>query len=297
MSFHQRGLSSYSIKHSQNFIKSSLLSKQIVDSALLEDSDIIVEIGPGKGALTEHMNCKKLIAVEKDRELYFKLKHKFRDRLNIEFANKDFLNYELPKNQPYKVIGNIPFAITTEIIKKLFYNDNAPINASLIMQKEAADRVVASGKENLFSLRLKPWFKSEIIRTFNNNDILPRPKAKVVMLNISKRDPPLIPLINKTKYLDFITYCFTAWKKDLHSVLTDLFTNNQLRFICENYRINLSLKVSEIRFEEWLILFEVYLRYIPGNKKRVIKGSYLKLNQQQENLVKQNRTRLIYKKH
>jgi 23S rRNA (adenine-N6)-dimethyltransferase len=287
----------YNIKYSQNFFKSPHLSKQVIELADLSKNDFVIEIGPGKGALTQFIakKCRKVVAVEKDRKLFQKLQDKFSDLGNMEFVNSDFLNFKIPKIEPYKVIGNIPFGFTTEILKRLLDCKHAPIETYLILQKEAALRFLglsANGyKETLFSLRFKPFYKGKIIKTFQREDFSPKTSVDVVMLHISKRDPPLIKEEDKSLYLDFLAHCFITCKKTLKSSLQGLFTDKQLMIIKNKYSININSTPTEITFEDWLTLFNIFIDHVPESKKRKVIGAFYNLKLQQKKLVKWRRTK------
>jgi 23S rRNA (adenine-N6)-dimethyltransferase len=296
MGFQHKELTKYNIKYSQNFFKSDILSHKVIELAGLSKNDIVIEIGPGKGALTKFVfpKVRKLIAVEKDEKLFTRLLTEYRDIKNIELINNDFLKYKLPDNIHYKVIGNIPFGITTEILKKILEAKNKPDEIYLVLQKEAALRFLGScykaQKENLFSLRYKPFFQGEIVKIFNKNDFIPRSGVSIVMLHITKRSPELIESINTITYLDFITFCFTIWKRNLGEVLKKLFTDKQIRVLKKQYNIDLNLKPTEAQFADWLVLFSSYMKYSPNDKQRLVKGSFVKLSLQQAKLVKRKRT-------
>lgn len=298
MSFHKQKFSRYTIKHSQNFIKSPIISSQIVNLARFNKNDIVIEIGPGKGALTKFIlpESKKVFAVEKDNALFSFLCEEFKESINLELINKDFLNYDLPHKFDYKVIGNIPFGLTTEILKKILESNNKPTEVCLIIQKEAALRFLGSdcisGKESLFSLRFKPFFSGEIIRSFSRNDFAPKPTVDIVMLHISKRKAELIRSDHMIHYLDFITFCFTAWKRNVEEILREVFTNKEIAIIKKESHINLQSKPSEIDFDSWLALFNFWRNYSSQQRKERINGSFARLNIQQNSLVKSKRTRV-----
>lgn len=299
MSFQSKVL----LRYSQNFIKTDKLAKDIVDLTELDLRDNVIEIGAGKGVLTKYIQpaVNQLIAVEKDANLLKNLRVKFKNANNTKLINQDFLDYKLPINSKYKVIGNIPFALTTKIIKKLLESESAPAETYLILQKEAAMRFIGQEhkwqEENLFSLRFKPFFSSEIIKVFDKTDFTPKPGVNVVMIQIKKRDPPLVDFCNKVQYLDFITYCFSIPRKNLKGILKGVFTYTQIGIIRTGYKINLSLNPTKVNFETWLNLFNIYLTYSSEVKKANVVGSSKKLNFQQSKLKQVTRTRVVLTKN
>ena len=105
---------------SQNFIKSPQLVSQLIQSSQLSPGDIVVEIGPGKGIITQKLldfDC-QVIAIEKDRHLIADLQYQFSQNKNFKLINTDFLLWSLPKT-PHKIFSNITFSVTAPIINKI----------------------------------------------------------------------------------------------------------------------------------------------------------------------------------
>jgi len=107
------------LKYSQNFLKSKNLVVKILELSSIGPQDLVLEIGPGKGIITEELarRAREVVAIEKDKGLFLFLKEKFKNNPKIKILNIDFLKFQLPKF-PYKIFSNIPFFITGEIIKK-----------------------------------------------------------------------------------------------------------------------------------------------------------------------------------
>jgi 23S rRNA (adenine-N6)-dimethyltransferase len=296
MGFRSKGFHTYEIKYSQNFFKSEDTAKEIVDLTNLNQDDTVIEIGSGRGALTKFIvaKCENLIAIEKDTSLYNKLKNDFKDIKNLKIINHDFLEYFLPESNNYKVIGNIPFALTSQILKKVLENKNKPSDVYFILQKEAAIRFLGSdyknNHENLFSLRFKPFYQAEITKNLNRNDFIPRPAVDAVMLHIQKRPVQLINESEIEDYFDFISFCITTWRINLRAILKRLFSNKQIKFIQENLYLNLDSKPTEVNFYQWLELFKVYKQHSSEKNKLKVKGSFRDLELKQGKLIKRART-------
>jgi 16S rRNA A1518/A1519 N6-dimethyltransferase RsmA/KsgA/DIM1 with predicted DNA glycosylase/AP lyase activity len=121
-------------------LKSRSLVDKLLDKCDLSRNDIIYEIGPGKGVITERLaqRCRQVIAIEKDALLVDALRAKFAMTANIRLHEGDFLEYRLPRGH-YKVFANIPFNITSAIVSRFTTAPVPPDDTYLIMQKEAAD--------------------------------------------------------------------------------------------------------------------------------------------------------------
>lgn len=282
-----------SIIYSQHFLKDSRLVASLLDSSTIGHDDVVYEIGPGKGIITEQLalRCKQVVAIEKDMRLSALLLQKFADTPNVTIHVGDFLHYHLPR-KPYKVFANIPFNITTAIITRLTAAEYPPGDAYLAMQKEAAEMLLGKPHESLRSVLLKPWFEMEIGHRFRRKDFVPEPQVDVVMLRLRKRGPPLVNRADRQYFHDFVVYGFTAWRPTLGSILKGFFTGQQLKRIRKELGVDFESTPTSLTFEQWLNVFECFKNI--GNKQAMhaIVGSEKRLIQQQQRLQKVHRTRL-----
>ena len=200
------------LSHSQNFLRDPKLVENLVQNSSLEN-DVVIEIGPGKGIITAVLakHCKRVLAVEADKNLYLELKDKFSSFPNIEIYHQNFLEFSLPKYD-YKVFSNIPFNITADIVRKLFDSENSPVDSYLIMQKEAAEKYGGFKSETLFSILHKPWFVFSKVYEFQKNDFSPRPAVDTVLLRIEKLERPLVENRNAEAFRDFVAFGFSSMK-------------------------------------------------------------------------------------
>lgn len=192
---------------SQNFLTSRRLLERIVSLSHITLQDDCIEIGPGKGHITRVLlkRCKHLTAVELDSRLFARLSENFNDYPNLALINSDFLHFTLPERKPYKIFANIPFAITTAIVKKITEARNPPVDAYLVMEKGAAKRFAGIPAENKHSLWIKPFFSCRIVYYFQRTDFHPMPGTDVVLVHFSKKAAPDIPIALREKYQRFIT--------------------------------------------------------------------------------------------
>ena len=126
--------------YSQNFLVNPTLVSELVKRSGIKPDDLVYEIGPGRGIITEQLakNCQQVIAIEHDKKLFSELIVKFRVLKNIKLISGDFLKFDLPSTGHYKIFANIPFDLTAEIINKLTMASNPPTVSYLIVQEEAA---------------------------------------------------------------------------------------------------------------------------------------------------------------
>src|SRR6476661_8608143 len=132
---------SQSILYSQNFLRDPALVASLLDKCDIGVGDVVYEIGPGKGILTEQLalRCKQVVAIEKDPDLADLLWRRFAGWPHVTIHQGDFLEYLLPRHRPYKVVANIPFNVTAAIVHKLTMAERPPVDAYLTMQREAAE--------------------------------------------------------------------------------------------------------------------------------------------------------------
>jgi 23S rRNA (adenine-N6)-dimethyltransferase len=240
----------------QNFLTKSHLAALLVDESSICSNDVVVEIGPGAGILTRELSkrAKKVMAIEKDFGLHLKLKKKFALHDNVILYNADFLRFHINESS-YKVFSNIPFNVTSAIMRKLLYGKEPPKEAYLIMQKEAAEKFSGKPLETQFSILAKPWARFAIIRNFKSTDFTPVPKVDIVLLHVEQRGRPLVSAQNSIIYQRFVKHGFGVWKKHLKAAYEPVFTYVQWKKLSRQLHFPLKATPTQLSFEQWLGLF------------------------------------------
>ena len=181
----------------QNFLVNPRILDKIVATAEVTKKDTILEIGPGPGNLTRKLAEKadRVIAVEKDRRLIAQLKEKFKNS-NVEIVESDILKLKFEtligncklKIENYKVVGNIPYYITSNLLRTIFERWPRPELIVLTIQKEVAQRITAKPpKMNLLAVSIQLFSEPEIISHISKENFRPRPKVDSVILRIKLR--------------------------------------------------------------------------------------------------------------
>jgi len=284
-----------SILYSQNFLKKPELVQHLLEKSSIGPNDTVYEIGPGRGIITEQLasRCKKVITIEKDQELFSKLKDRFYQNHKIEIRQGDFLKDRVPQGE-YKVFSNIPFNITADIIRKLINTENVPEDIYLIVQKEAVKKFIGSpyaSRESLTALLIKPWFEPKVVHNFKRNDFQPSPNVDTVLLQLQKRRRPLVENKNRQIYKDFLAYTFSQWQPTLKKSLRKIFTKEQFRRLAKDLNFNQSATPTEIKFDQWLGLFKYFLVGVTDSRKQLVIGAEKNLQKKQTRLEKIHRTR------
>jgi len=244
---------------SQNYLTSKRTIDILINKATIKQGDFVVEIGPGKGHITNMLlkRCGYLAAIEVDKRLYDGLSAKFEGKSSLKLYNMDFLKWDLPKKGDYKIFSNIPFCHTTAILCKLAECKNPPLNAWLIMEKGAAKRFMGTPRENASSLCIKTVFDISIVHHFRREDFHPAPRVDVVMIHLKRKQPCDITPNQRSRYQHFVSCCFNAnYNREVG--LRRLFTKKQLLKVCKDAGV-CDLAVGEIKYIQWLCLFRSYI--------------------------------------
>lgn len=284
------------IAYSQNFIKDKALVAKLLNDSNITNKDIIYEIGSGQGIITEQLLQvgTKVVAYEIDDNLYIKLIDRYEGNSKLELHLGDFTGCLLPTFE-YKVFSNIPFNISSAVIKKLTHAVNPPVDAYLIVQKEAAAKIMGRPLDSKYSQMatlLYPWFDISVIYSFKKGDFFPAPNVDILLIRISKRVRPLLGLFEKKLFDDFIVYTYSQFKPSVLSGLSSIFGAKQLSQILNKIGIPEPAKPTEIEPVKWLELFNSFMNGVDRFHQRKVDGSADKLAEQQANLEKIHRTSL-----
>ena len=232
-----------------------LKNRNILDEIafLTGDGPLCVEIGPGLGFLTSSLlkRFDKVIAVEFDERLARNLPGSFPGK-NLEVINEDILKYDfsaLP--QPYMVAGNIPYYITSPIIKRVLLTSNKPEKVVLLMQKEVAERIV-SEKETVLSLFVKNYAEVSTGLIVPAREFTPPPKvdSEVVIMKPFKK-----PKVDE-KVFNLIEIGFRAPRKKLIHNLAGLKPKEELSGILEEAKISLDARPGDLKLDDWANLYK-----------------------------------------
>lgn len=241
----------------QHFLTSRGAIAAIVDSADLNEKDVVLEIGPGKGILTEALLEKvgQVIAVEKDHELFLWLGIQFADAIRAKkliLLNEDILDFE-PKGD-YKLVANIPYNITGAIIEKFLSSKNQPNLMTLLVQKEVAERIVAKdGKESILSLSVKAYGQPKYIQTVKAGSFNPPPKvdsAILQILNIS-RDKFKQAKVSEENFFKIVKAGFAHKRKTISNNLKEFKLGEEKLNTCGTKPID---RAEDLSLDQWLCL-------------------------------------------
>lgn len=256
----------------QNFLKSQEALRTMCEVGEVGNKDIILEIGPGKGALTEKLleKAKQVIAVEKDRDLIEILKVKFANEIEnkkLVLIEKDILDFDIREifsnfsfssnttEKQYKIIANIPYNITGAIFKKFLSCDSQPERMVILVQKEVAERIVArNNKESILSLSVKVYGTPKYIMKVHKRFFSPEPKvdsAIIAITNISRNN--FKTEMEEKNFFDVVKVGFAHKRKVLRKNLENLQKNiGVVDKIFEKLGINPKARAEDVEIGIWL---------------------------------------------
>lgn len=282
------------LKFTQNFLTNEPLVKRLVETSNIAKGDTVVEIGGGKGAITNYLvekvgSAGKVLVVELDAQLAKQLREKF----NIaEILQQDVRDFEWP-NKYFKVFSNIPFNITSDIFNSLLNPELELDTAYLIVQEEAAlmygGRAIGASVETLKSLLCAPFYDFTVVHKFVESDFSPRPGVDVVCLKVKRKTLPLVSLERFEKYYDFLAFVISSpygrgnWEK--------LFTSKQLQYMSKLYKLKFGVGMSGQPQDAVIGSFLSFLEKVSELNKKKVDGAFSTLQYQQMKLSKINRTR------
>lgn len=241
---------------SQNFLHNRKLVKSLIRQSSIGNNDIVLEIGPGKGILTEQLiqTAKRVIAVELDTHLYSYLQNKFDGKISLH--HQDFLHFNLPRHQ-YKVFANIPFSIEGKIIRKLLDAENPPADAYLVMRQDLAERLSGLYRECQFSISYKPWFDFEIRHYFQRTDFTPYARMDSVLFRFTFKHVSLLDKKSRREWMSFIGLGFGGGK-NLKYNLRSCFTHEQFKRLAKYNDLRVDVNPSSLKLNQWIDLFKFY---------------------------------------
>lgn len=258
-------------KFGQHWLKNQSVLENIIDTAEITKQDRILEIGPGKGVLTEKIlaYADKLLAVEIDRDLCKYLVNKYGDLENFLLLEGDFLDLDLPEileNFPQfadynKVVANIPYNITGPIIEKLLGTISKPAEKQLdaivlLIQKEVGERLVAQPNNKVYgALTVKVQYLADckIICDVPAKDFYPRPQVDSVVVKITPKN--ISEPADNPKFLDtLIKLGFSSRRKMLRNNLKSIITPEELTELLSQLNLNPQVRAENLSVREWINL-------------------------------------------
>lgn len=239
----------------QNFLNNDTIIIKIVSLFNCENNDLILEIGPGRGALSKYLQDKgRLICIEIDKDMA-----PFLDKINASIIYDDILQANLSNilsNYTYDnlyVIGNLPYYITSPIIEKVILSNINAQKMVFMVQKEVAERFSAkpgTKEYGYMTIFINHYYDVNYEFTVSKNDFIPVPKVDSAIITLNKKNPEDIP----DSFWDFLKECFKYKRKTLKNNLSN-YDFNKVSSILNNRNISLNVRAEELPEEVFLEIF------------------------------------------
>ena len=246
----------------QNFLHDKNIIDKIIHASNIGPKDEILEVGPGTGNLTEliiSQNPKKIIVIEKDKNLTSILEKKFLNKINI--ITKDILTLpvEFYSKRNFLILGNLPYNISTKILSTWCLNNELSVSKMILMfQKEVAERIIADVNSKSYSriTILSKWkFDIRKVTDVKPNSFFPKPKVHSTVLEFIPKKK--IHKIEDPRNLEKITRIFFSHRrKMLKKPFNQVFNGNQK--ILEKLNFNLNMRPQNLDYETYYKLAQEY---------------------------------------
>ncbi|HXK40992.1 MAG TPA: 16S rRNA (adenine(1518)-N(6)/adenine(1519)-N(6))-dimethyltransferase RsmA [Candidatus Paceibacterota bacterium] len=209
----------------QNFLVNKGVVQKILNAAEITNSDLVLEIGTGKGVLTEELRKKanRVIAIEKDHRLINDLKNTFREFSNVEIIEDDVFKFDPYSiiHIPYKIVANIPYYITSHLLKTIFEKWPMPGLVVLMVQKEVAQRITAKPPHmNLLALSVQFFAEPKIISYVSRGSFRPIPKVDSAIIRlVPRRETRITDQEFREKFFRLAKTAFAGKRKQLKNTV------------------------------------------------------------------------------
>ena len=263
----------------QNLLINDSVVNKIVESAEITKNDLVIEIGPGLGNLTEFLLEKagKVIAIELDQRMLEILNDRFSLYDNFEIINEDVLKVNLNelisknKNSEIKnakIVANLPYYITTPIIMKLLEEKLDIETITVMVQKEVADRLIAIPGEKLsgaITYSVYYYATSENVTIVENNSFIPEPEVDSEVIKLSIRKNPPVELLDEDQFFKTVKASFMQRRKTLINALVNggiLKSKQDAKKLFDDLNMNYNTRGESLSIE----MFAEISNYIVNNK-------------------------------
>lgn len=242
----------------QIFLKSERIAQRMIDALDIKENESVLEIGAGKGIITKRLApiAKRVYAVEIDERLIENLKDETKEFGNVEIINEDILKLDLSSFNRIKIIGNIPYSLTTPLLFRLFKFRELWERMVLTLQKEFADRILSPPNTKRYgSITVAVRLYTETQRLFSipPSFFYPPPKVSSSSLLFKKREKLLVELKDEELLFRVVRASFTHRRKFISNGLKSAFglTSFQLSDIQKRTGIDLKRRAETLTVEEF----------------------------------------------
>ncbi|GIN73753.1 hypothetical protein J14TS2_42280 [Bacillus sp. J14TS2] len=257
----------------QHLLHNKGIIKDIVKRAAIQQDETVIDIGAGKGAITEVLadRCRCVLAVEIDKRFIAGLERRFADMKQVKPIHQDILKFVLPRKE-FVVVSNIPYDITTPIMKKLLNQPQQKLSRALIVMANGAAKGFTSKRiKDVHVLQWRMYFDIRIARYIAKTNFSPPPKVDSALVIITRKKTPLLSYRYATTFRRVVKPLLKQPEMPIGIVLSTIFTHKQLKVLRRNLGVNNEFPVGYLTEEQWSIVFDTIVHYASGymaGKKR-----------------------------
>ena len=250
----------------QHFLIDETVLKTIIEAAELSPEDTVIEVGPGLGIVTAELvrNAGNVIAVELDTRLASLLKRRSGSLANLSVINADILKVNLSQllegKSKYKVVANLPYYITSPVLRYFVEALPNPSLMVVMVQKEVGEAIVTGpGKMSLLAISLQMYSEPKIVSYVPAQSFYPQPKVDSVILRLDLLPEPAVKVTDVEGFFEVVRCGFSSRRKQLHNSLAHGLGIKpaEVALLLEKANIDPKRRAETLSLEEWAELYDV----------------------------------------
>jgi 23S rRNA (adenine-N6)-dimethyltransferase len=246
---------------SQNFLVDRRAIEALVDGSGVGDGDLVLDIGAGNGLISDALARRgaRVLAIERDPALVRRLRARFGAGSPVTVVDADVLAAPLPA-EPFRVVANIPFGITTKILRRLLEEGGSLARADVIVQAEVARKRGTGGRGTLLNACWEPWFEFGTGARIPASAFRPRPRVDAAVLVIARRQPPLLDPAARRGYTGFVTAAFEGARPTVASALAPALPRSAFARLATELGFGVTALPSQLDVTHWVALYRASRR-------------------------------------